>query len=66
MVNAIRSVGAQKDAKLVFHRYGNRYFLAEVWASQSDSGYQVRRSRLERELAARHPAPESTIVAAAR
>jgi hypothetical protein len=64
--NAIRSVGSQKDAKLVFHRYGNYYFLAEVWASAIDSGNQVPKSRLESELAARQPAPERIIVAATR
>jgi hypothetical protein len=62
--NAIRSVGSQKDSKLVFHRYGNRYFLAEVWASATDSGNQVPKSRLERELAGGQPAPERIMVAA--
>jgi hypothetical protein len=66
MVNALRSTGAQKDAKLVFHRYGSRYFLAEVWVSASDSGYQVPTSRVEQELATRQPVPDSVIILASR
>jgi hypothetical protein len=44
-----------KDVKLVFHRYGERYFLAEVW-NGTDTGRQLLRSQeekgIERELAA--------------
>ena len=35
-------------AKFSFHRYGDRYFLAQVWTPWE--GYEVRRSRAEREL----------------
>jgi hypothetical protein len=45
---------AQKG-KLVFHRYGNRYFLAEIWTSGESQGQKLFKSReekaLERELA---------------
>ena len=64
MANAIRSVGSQKDATLVFHRYGNQYFLAEVWGA-SDSGYQLPKTSLERELA-RRSVPDSATVLAKR
>jgi hypothetical protein len=40
---------AAKD-KLVFQRYGNQYFLREVWASQSDTGEKCVKTKLEREV----------------
>jgi hypothetical protein len=44
-----------EKGKLVFHRYGNRYFLAEVWTAGERDGVKLRKSReeksLERELA---------------
>jgi hypothetical protein len=36
--------------KLVFQRYGNQYFLREVWASQSDTGQKCVKTKLEREV----------------
>ena len=36
------------QVKLAFHRYGDRYFLAQVWTLWE--GYEVTRSRAEREL----------------
>jgi len=37
------------EAKLVFKRYGDQYFLSQVWTL--DSGRDVRKSRSEREAA---------------
>jgi hypothetical protein len=46
--------GKSEKARLIFHRYGNRYFLAEVWMGERN-GSQLTKSReekaLERELA---------------
>jgi hypothetical protein len=36
--------------RLVFHRYGNRYFLAELWLSGSSTGRKLFKSRSEREV----------------
>ena len=36
-----RSQKPTADAKLVFHRYGNQYFLAEVWNRHSSLGNQI-------------------------
>jgi hypothetical protein len=42
-------------ARLVFHRYGDRYFLAEVWNGTDNTGLQLVKSQeeraIERELA---------------
>ncbi len=37
-------------AKLVFHRYGDQYFLFQVWTPASERGGQLPESRSEREL----------------
>lgn len=37
--------------KLVFHRYGDSYFLSEVWNGQSDIGKQLPPSKAEKEIA---------------
>ena len=45
----------QSSGKLVFHKYGNRYFLAEIWVAGESQGQKLMKSRdekaLERELA---------------
>lgn len=45
----------KSHARLVFHRYGERYFLAEVWNGADTSGRQLLKSleerAIERELA---------------
>lgn len=35
---------------LIFHRYGDEYFLAQVWAAGSTTGRAFARSRRERQL----------------
>ena len=58
------------ESKLVFHRYGNTYFLAEVWIQGETNGRQIRKSNaekaVERELAASQKRFESVTVALAR
>ena len=41
--------GNANHAKLVFHRYGQRYFLAEVWSTSTD-GRELTKSRQERAI----------------
>ncbi len=54
LTNEIMGKGKSENARLVFHRYGNRYFLAEVWMGEQ-KGSQLAKSReeraVERELA---------------
>ncbi len=47
------SIAAQRNktqARMVFHRYGQRYFLAEVWAGGNSTGRQLVQSREERAI----------------
>lgn len=49
-VNSIYS-NSPKDSKLVFHRYGDTYFLAEVWNGGAIGG-EVLKSKAEKEILA--------------
>ncbi len=42
--------GAQKNAKLIFHRYGNRYFFAQAWTVGESSGLETPKTRRERAI----------------
>ena len=50
----IRVEPSSKDRvpKLVFHRYGDLYFLSQVWLNAGDSGSEIRPGSHERELLA--------------
>ncbi|HEY4930426.1 MAG TPA: hypothetical protein VII23_02555 [Terriglobales bacterium] len=51
MSNAGREQPRSTRAKLVFHRVGNSYFLAEVWRSSSAEGMILPASKQEKDLA---------------
>jgi hypothetical protein len=61
---------ARESAKLVFNRYGNRYFFAQAWVDGENSGLQALKSRAERaterELAGIKMATESVALTARR
>jgi len=48
LTNAIEDKRSVGQVKLVFHRYGERYFLAEVWTGES--GRELLKSRQERAI----------------
>jgi hypothetical protein len=58
--------GIQTASRLVFHRYGNTYLLSQIWTAGNDCGREVPLTSRERELAARHTAPDETIILAMR
>ena len=45
-----------KPERMVFHRYGDRYFLAQIWMLRGDSGRELVPSSDERRLAKEHRA----------
>jgi hypothetical protein len=59
---------APNQSQLVFSRYGDRYLLRNVRTAGLDIGSEVLKTkselRLERELAARGPAPEQVVLVA--
>ncbi len=40
----------ENSSKMVFHRYGDSYFLAEVWVAGNSIGKALFPSRAEREI----------------
>ena len=44
-------VGTRKPARIIFNRYGDRYFLSQTFLSEEDLGCEVDPSRAERDLA---------------
>lgn len=65
--NTVQAIKASAQSKLIFHKYGDRYFLSEIWIAGNDTGGQFPKSRAERELnremARNSSQPEPTIVA---
>lgn len=39
-----------RNAELVFDKFGDQYFLSQIWTSDSDSGYQVPKTKAEERL----------------
>ncbi len=38
------------NTRMVFRRYGNRYFLGKIWARGEASGHEIARSKAEKQL----------------
>jgi hypothetical protein len=64
--NACESLEPSKTTKLVFHRYGSEYFLAQIWTSGNDRGKELPVSGHEYELARNQPAQSVVVVATLR
>ena len=65
LTTPVQANKAQAKARLVFNRYGDQYFLAQVWTQADDTGHEIRRSRSENTLLARAPlgqAPEQIAI----
>ena len=48
--------------KLVFHRYGNEYFLAEIWSNADGSVRKLAVNRREKQLARNGAPPQVAVV----
>ena len=66
MTHAASINAPQAKSKLVFHRYGNRYFLTQVWSAGSSLGRELPKSAKEKEqaLAAQNVAPDQVTIVA--
>ena len=58
--------GPQEKTKLIFHGYGNRYFLAQIWSAGSSRGLELPKSPKEKEqgLLARNETPDQVMIVA--
>jgi hypothetical protein len=54
---------AVSQTKLVFNKYGDQYFLAQVWVQGDDIGEQLPRTRMENELISKAQ-PDSVVILA--
>jgi hypothetical protein len=52
---------SQAEGKLVFKRYGQTYFLSQVWSPGYSTGRELTKSRLERRLAQGEPPGKSEV-----
>ena len=50
LTHGVQAGRSQTQARLVFHRYGNRYFLAQAWAGGDNNGREMIKSHSERAL----------------
>lgn len=64
MGNHATSAKPSENSRLVFHRYGNQYFLSQIWMAGETSGHQFPISRREAELAKNQTPSENVIVLA--
>jgi len=54
---------AASETKLVFNKYGDQYFLAQVWVAGEEIGTQLPRTRAENELMSK-ASPDSVVILA--
>jgi hypothetical protein len=48
MTTPVRASAVRADGQLIFHRYGDQYFLAKVWTPGTNTGFELPLSRQER------------------
>ena len=48
LTSGVSGSAATKRARLVFHRYGNTYFLTQVWTAGASTGREMLKSKMER------------------
>jgi len=63
---AIENSKSSTPTKLVFNKYGDQYFLAQVWTEQDQEVHHCTKCRAEKILAAQARHAEETVVLARR
>jgi len=53
----------QAESKLIFNRYGNHYFLTQIWTQGDNSGRELFKSQRETELAGKEVKREVAVLA---
>ena len=68
MIRSMRceKLDASKNTKLVFHRYGDQYFLSQIWVAGNTAGHELSKSREEKEVALDLTAQDVVITASLR
>jgi hypothetical protein len=55
-----------ESTKLVFNKYGEQYFLSQVWTEPDQQAHQCFKCRREKELMAQAQKPEPVVIVANR
>ena len=63
MATSCASAKPSDTSKLVFHRYGDRYFLSQIWTAGNSSGAELPPSRREAEVAMDFPLQQVVLIA---
>ena len=70
LTHKIRNGTLQSESKLVFRRYGDQYFLSQIWEDGDTDGHELPRSRgeadLQRLMAKNTANPEMVVVSGRR
>jgi len=66
LASRCESLKTPERSKLVFHRYGDRYFLAQIWMAGNNAGHELPTSRRETEVARDYTLQEVVLLAALR
>jgi hypothetical protein len=61
--NACASAKGSSKTKLVFHRYGDRYFLSQIWTEGNDGGREIPSGAREKEMAKDYSMEQVVLVA---
>ena len=65
--SAVQAATIPDKGKMVFHRYGNTYFLSQIWRGGREFGSQLKKTGAEREMAkSRTPGEETSVFASLR
>jgi hypothetical protein len=64
--NSCMSLKSASQTKLIFHRYGERYFLNQIWVEGNSIGHELRPNRREKEVAKDFSVREVVLTAARR
>ena len=63
---SVRANETQEKTRLVFHKYGDQYFLSQIWTPGGQGGRQLPVSQRERELARNASVPQLIVLNAVR
>src|SRR5258708_30041801 len=66
LTTGVSSRKVSEDARLVFQRYGESYFLSQLWKPGYDVGRQFPQSKLEREAASGASHGETVVMASTK
>ncbi len=50
LTNVVQGEQAAKQSTLVFHRYGDKYYLAQIWTAGNQEGRELLKSKSQRTL----------------